>query len=116
LDYEIFERPWGFYKTTILNDFYQSKVLEIHPKCSISLQEHRQREEHWIVVNGEGNVQIGESILPVHGGSSLFIPKGCRHRMTNTSATENLIIIEVQRGQYFGEDDIIRFDDEYGRV
>lgn len=115
-DYEIYGCPWGFYKTTILNSFYQSKVIEVMPMQSLSLQKHLKREEHWIVVNGNGSVQIGESVLPVQGGSYLFIPKGCRHRIQNTSETENLIFIEVQRGEYFGEDDIIRYDDKYGRT
>ncbi len=115
-DYEIYGCPWGFYKTTILNSFYQSKVIEVKPMQCLSLQEHQKREEHWVVVNGQGRVQIGESVLSVEGGSYLFIPKGCRHRIQNTSDTESLIFIEVQRGQYFGEDDIIRYDDAYGRT
>lgn len=116
LNYEVYERPWGFYKTTILNSFYQSKVIDVDPMQSLSLQKHFKREEHWIVVNGMGVVQIGKSVFPVQGGSYLFIPRGCEHRIQNTSETENLIFIEVQRGQYFGEDDIIRYDDQYGRT
>lgn len=116
LNYEIYECPWGFYKTTILNSFYQSKVIDVKPLQSLSLQKHFKREEHWIVVNGQGTVQIGESTLSVQGGSYIFIPKGCQHRIHNTSRTESLIFIEVQLGQYFGEDDIVRYDDEYGRA
>ena len=116
LNYEVCERPWGFYKTTILNSFYQSKVIEVTPMQSLSLQKHFKREEHWVVVYGEGCAQIGKSVFPVQGGSYLFIPKGCEHRIQNTSKTENLIFIEVQRGHYFGEDDIVRYEDLYGRT
>ena len=116
VDYEIFQRPWGFYKTTILNDYFQSKIISVNPKQKLSLQAHKRREEHWIVVHGEGAVQIADSIISVSCGSSLFIPKGAKHRLENTSATESLIITEVQIGDYLGEDDIIRFEDDYGRV
>ena len=116
VDHEIFQRPWGFYKTTILNDTFRSKIISVKPLASLSLQEHKLREEHWIVVKGTGEVRIGDSIVSVTSGSTIFIPKGCKHRMRNLDEKENLIFIEVQLGQYFGEDDIIRFEDEYGRV
>ena len=115
VDYEIFQRPWGFYKTAIMNDYFQSKVINVKPKAQLSLQSHNRREEHWIVAHGYGTVQIGESEIEVTRGSSLFIPKGCKHRLTNKHETENLIVIEVQIGDYFGEDDIIRYEDIYGR-
>lgn len=115
VDYEIYQRPWGFYKTTILNDMFQSKVINVRPKGELSLQMHKKREEYWIIVNGKGKVVLDESIIEVKEGSTIFIPKGCKHRITNTSDEISLIFIEVQRGTYFGEDDIIRFDDIYGR-
>ena len=116
VDYEIYQRPWGFYKTTVMNDYFQSKVISVNPKSQLSLQSHKHREEHWIVAHGIGTVQLDESIVEVHCGSSIFIPKGCKHRLTNTDDKENLIITEVQIGDYFGEDDIIRYEDIYGRV
>lgn len=116
MNYEIYRRPWGFYKTTILNDRFQSKVISVKPGASLSLQEHKKREEHWVVVKGSGEVRIGDSTVDVHSGSVLFIPKGCKHRIRNTDEKETLIFIEVQLGLYFGEDDIIRFEDRYGRV
>lgn len=116
VDYEIFSRPWGFYKTTVFNEYFQSKVISVNPKCKLSLQSHNHREEHWIVVHGEGTVQIGDSFIKVRCGSSLFIPKGCKHRLCNDDEKENLIITEVQIGDYLGEDDIIRYEDEYGRI
>ena len=116
IDYEIFQRPWGFYKTTILNDLFQSKIISVLPNGSLSLQLHHRREEHWIIVSGNAEVQVGESTMEVQGGTHIFIPKGCKHRLTNLSNTDSLILIEVQCGDYFGEDDIERFDDIYGRV
>lgn len=116
IDHEIYQRPWGFYKTTVMNDYFQSKVISVNPKSQLSLQSHKHREEHWIVAHGTGTVQLDDSIIEVHCGSSIFIPKGCKHRLTNTDDYENLIITEVQIGDYFGEDDIIRYEDIYGRI
>lgn len=114
-EYEIFNRPWGFYKTTILNDYFQSKIINVSPKASLSLQTHKKREEHWIIAHGHGEVVLAESVFEVYSGAHVFIPKGCSHRITNISDTEPLVMIEVQQGEYFGEDDIIRHDDMYGR-
>ena len=116
VDHEIFQRPWGYYKTTVLNDYFQAKIISVKPGGQLSLQSHDHREEHWIVVHGNGTVQLDKSIHPVGCGSTIFIPLGCKHRLTNTDEKESLIITEVQIGDYFGEDDIIRYDDVYGRV
>lgn len=116
VDYEIYQRPWGFYKTTVMNDYFQSKVISVNPNSQLSLQSHNHREEHWIVAHGIGTVQLDQSVIEVKCGSSIFIPKGCKHRLTNTDDKESLIITEVQIGDYFGEDDIIRYEDIYGRV
>ena len=116
LDHEIYERPWGFYKTTVLNDNMRSKVISVKPASQLSLQMHEKREEHWIIVKGSGQARIGDSIVDVRPGTYLFIPKGTKHRLANTSRDETLIITEVQMGTYFGEDDIIRFEDDFGRV
>ena len=116
VDYEIYQRPWGFYKTTVLNDYFQSKIISVKPKSQLSLQAHNHREEHWIVAHGAGIVQLEQSKIEVRCGSSIFIPKGAKHRLTNTDYKESLIITEVQIGDYLGEDDIIRYEDIYGRV
>ena len=116
VDYEIYQRPWGFYKTTVMNDYFQSKVICVNPKSQLSLQSHNHREEHWIVAHGIGTVQVDQSVIDVKCGSSIFIPKGCKHRLTNTDVKESLIITEVQIGVYFGEDDIYRYEDIYGRT
>ena len=115
IDHEIYERPWGFYKTTVLNNNMRSKVISVKPASKLSLQMHEKREEHWIIVKGEGQARIGDSTIDVRPGTYLFIPKGTKHRLANTSADETLILVEVQMGTYFGEDDIIRFEDDYGR-
>lgn len=116
IDYEIYQRPWGFYKTTVMNDYFQSKIISVSPKSQLSLQSHNYREEHWIVAHGAGTVQLDQTVIDVKCGSSIFIPKGCKHRLTNIDAKESLIITEVQIGDYFGEDDITRYEDRYGRV
>jgi mannose-1-phosphate guanylyltransferase/mannose-6-phosphate isomerase len=116
LEHEIFNRPWGFYKTTFINDYSQSKIIKVNPKGVLSLQEHKRREEYWVVINGSGKVTVGESVKNVESGDFVYIPKGCKHRLENTSETEMLMIAEVQLGDYFGEDDIIRYEDIYGRI
>lgn len=115
-DYEIFGRPWGFYKTTVYNDFFQSKIISVKPGAMLSLQSHDHREEHWTVVHGNGIAQLDESEVPLFCGRSIFIPKGCKHRLSNTDDWETLIVVEVQIGDYLGENDIKRYADIYGRV
>jgi mannose-1-phosphate guanylyltransferase / mannose-6-phosphate isomerase len=116
LEHEIYNRPWGFYKTTFLNPYSQSKIIKLNSCEELSLQEHKRREEHWVVINGTGEVILGESIKPILAGSYIYIPKGCKHKLINTSETDSLMVAEVQLGDYFGEDDIIRYEDKYGRV
>ena len=116
LEHEIYPRLWGFYKTTVLNDFCQCKIITLKPKSSISLQKHLRREEHWIIVNGYGKAIVDTEEIEIKAGSHLHIPKNTIHRLINTSETEYLILTEVQLGDYFGEDDIIRIEDEYDRI
>ena len=116
VDHEIFNRPWGYYKTTFLNPYAQSKIMKINPQAKLSLQAHNHREEYWVVIVGQGEVTIGESVKKVEAGSFIFIPRGCKHRVINTTHETSLMIAEVQLGDYFGEDDIIRFEDIYGRT
>ncbi|MEC1305746.1 MULTISPECIES: CBS domain-containing protein [Lysinibacillus] len=114
--FEIFNRPWGFYKTVFLSEFVQAKIIQVFPKQQLSLQYHKKREEHWVIIKGQGMMTIGESTREVMEGGYIFIPKGCKHRIKNTSEKNPLIISEVQLGTYFGEDDIIRIEDDYNRV
>ena len=116
LEHEIYNRPWGFYKSTLLSPYAQSKIITVFPGGELSLQEHKKREEHWVIIKGKGKVILGESELDVYPGKYIYIPKGCKHQIINTSKDENLIFTEVQLGEYFGEDDIIRYSDKYGRV
>lgn len=115
LEHEIYNRPWGFYKSTILSSHAQAKIITVFPNSELSLQEHKQREEHWVVIKGKGKVVLGESILDVYPGKYIYIPKGCKHQIINNSS-ENILFSEVQLGDYFGEDDIIRYSDKYGRI
>ena len=115
LEQEIMNRPWGFYKSIVYTQHSQAKVITVFPKGELSLQEHKKREEHWVIIKGKGKVVLGESILDVYPGKYIYIPKGCKHQIINISENENLIFVEVQLGEYFGEDDIIRYKDKYNR-
>lgn len=115
LEHEIYNRPWGFYKSTILSSLAQAKIITVFPNSELSLQEHKRREEHWVIIKGRGQVVLGESVISVYPGKYIYIPKGCKHQIINDS-DENILFSEVQLGEYFGEDDIIRYSDKYGRV
>jgi mannose-6-phosphate isomerase len=108
------ERPWGTYTVLEENRNYKIKRIEVNPGQRLSLQRHHHRSEHWIVVSGTAKVTCGakESIININ--ESTFIPIGVNHRLENPGIIP-LIIIEVQSGEYLGEDDIIRFDDDYQR-
>jgi mannose-1-phosphate guanylyltransferase/mannose-6-phosphate isomerase len=107
-------RPWGFYESLDEGPRHQVKHLMVHPGASLSLQMHNHRAEHWVVVKGEARVTVGESVRILHENESTYIPVGTKHRLENPGR-EPLSIIEVQSGSYLGEDDIVRFDDVYGR-
>jgi mannose-6-phosphate isomerase len=108
-------RPWGYF--VVLSDARDHKVkrIVVDPGKRLSLQRHRRRSEHWHVVRGTGIVTRDAERIPVVEGGSLDIPKGALHRVHN-SGTSPLVIIEVQRGDYFGEDDIERIEDDFGRA
>jgi mannose-1-phosphate guanylyltransferase / mannose-6-phosphate isomerase len=108
-------RPWGKYQNIGLGERYQVKLITINPGASISLQLHHHRSEHWVVVSGTGKVTRGEESFSVYENQSTFIPVGVKHRLENPGHIP-LQIIEVQSGGYLGEDDIVRFDDRYGRT
>jgi len=108
-------RPWGTYTVLEEGPGFKIKRIEVKPGASLSLQMHQHRSEHWIVVNGTAHVVNGERELTVNVNESTFIPPRNKHRLSNPTSVE-LVIIEVQSGPYLGEDDITRFDDRYGRV
>jgi mannose-1-phosphate guanylyltransferase/mannose-6-phosphate isomerase len=107
-------RPWGSYESIDAAQGYQVKRLLVNPGCAISLQRHRQRAEHWVVVSGTARITRGEEMLTLTADQSTYIPVGMVHRIENPGP-EPLRIIEVQSGDYLGEDDIERLDDRYGR-
>ena len=107
-------RPWGSFETVEAGDGYQVKRLTIRPGARLSLQSHRRRSEHWVVVRGTARVTRGESALSLSENQSIYIPRGARHRLGNPGETP-LEVIEVQVGDYLGEDDIVRFDDDFSR-
>lgn len=108
-------RPWGTYTVLEEGPGFKIKRIEVRPGASLSLQMHEHRSEHWIVVSGTAHVRNGERELTIETNESTFIPPRNRHRLGNRG-TKPLVIIEVQSGPYLGEDDIVRFDDQYGRI
>lgn len=109
------ERPWGWYATVLMDTGYQVKQILVKPGQRLSYQAHAQRSERWIVVCGRATVVLNDCITTHELGSVICIDVGMKHRLVNHETTD-LVIIEVQLGTYLGEDDIIRFQDDYGRV
>jgi mannose-6-phosphate isomerase len=109
------ERPWGHF--TVLDDQPGHKVkrIVVAPGKRLSYQRHSQRSEHWFIVAGRGRVTLDGSSRDLVAGEAVDVPVGVAHRIENAGA-EDLVFIEVQHGSYFGEDDIVRLDDDYGRV
>jgi mannose-6-phosphate isomerase len=108
------ERPWGTYTVLEENRNYKIKRIVVNPGQRLSLQMHHHRSEHWIVVSGTAKVTCGEKESIINVNESTFIPIGFNHRLENPGVIP-LIIIEVQSGEYLGEDDIVRFEDDYRR-
>ncbi len=108
-------RPWGYFLSIEEGPRWQIKKIEVKPGSSLSLQMHQHRSEHWIVVKGIAKVEINSQEKLLNENESTYIPIGSKHRLSNAGESE-LVLIEVQTGVYLGEDDIIRFDDKYGRV
>jgi mannose-1-phosphate guanylyltransferase / mannose-6-phosphate isomerase len=108
-------RPWGWYDSVDMGQCFQVKRISVKPGAALSLQLHHHRAEHWIVVKGVAKVTNGEKIFLLEENQSTFIPIGSKHRLENPGA-DDLEMIEVQSGDYLGEDDIVRFEDSYGRT
>jgi len=108
-------RPWGYYETLDEGIGFQVKRLMVKPASRISLQRHRRRAEHWVVVSGRAKVTRGNEVMTLGANESTYIPIGEKHRLENVGA-DPLFVIEVQSGDYLGEDDIERFDDDYRRT
>lgn len=108
-------RPWGSYTTLEVHDRFQIKRITVRPGARLSLQMHHHRHEHWVVVTGTARIQNGEQTFLLKEDQATYIPCGTVHRLENPGVIP-LELIEVQIGSYLGEDDIVRFDDEYGRL
>jgi mannose-1-phosphate guanylyltransferase / mannose-6-phosphate isomerase len=107
-------RPWGWYESIALEPQFQVKRIEVKPGAVLSLQSHNHRAEHWIVIEGTAKVTINEEVKTLIENQSIFVPQGSLHRLENPDKSP-LVLIEVQTGSYFGEDDIVRYEDIYAR-
>jgi mannose-1-phosphate guanylyltransferase/mannose-6-phosphate isomerase len=107
-------RPWGWFETIAKGKTFHAKILHVQPGGVLSLQSHKHRSEHWVVVSGVATVVRNEDEITLNAKESIYIHVGDKHQLRNETA-ENLKIIEVQTGDYFGEDDIIRYSDVYKR-
>jgi len=108
------ERPWGRYEVLEERPGFKVKRLEVKPGQRLSLQRHSRRSEHWVVVEGTADVVCGERELQLEKGKHIYLPAETNHRLGNSSEIP-LVLIEVQLGDYLGEDDIVRLEDDYQR-
>ncbi len=109
------EKPWGNYRVLHKEQGFQVKRVELNPGCRLSLQKHARRSEKWTVISGSGVATLGAKENPVRKGSFIDIPINETHRLHNTGS-DPLVIIEIQLGDYLGEDDIVRLQDDFGRT
>jgi mannose-6-phosphate isomerase len=112
---EFDRRPWGTYEVLDEGELFKVKRIEVLPGKRLSYQKHSKRAEHWFVVSGQAKVTLDDHEIIVTAGNAIDIPIGAAHRVENDGA-EVLVFIEVQRGTYLGEDDIVRLHDDFGRV
>jgi mannose-6-phosphate isomerase-like protein (cupin superfamily) len=112
---DIVERPWGHFQIIDEGRGFKVKRIVVKPKCRLSLQAHMMREERWCGVSGKGKVTIGNGVFELVKGSMSTIPAGRKHRAENIGE-DNLIFIEVQLGDVLSEEDIVRYEDDYGRT
>jgi mannose-6-phosphate isomerase len=109
-------RPWGSYTVLDEGAGFKVKRIEVLPEKRLSYQKHKHRAEHWLVVQGTAKVTLNDEFIELGIGDDIDIAIGDKHRVENPDASETLIFIEIQRGDYLGEDDIIRFEDDFGRT
>jgi mannose-6-phosphate isomerase len=108
------ERPWGFYEILLETEYAKVKQITVNPGQKLSYQYHSKRKEFWTIIKGTATIILDDEKILVAQGESINIPLGAKHRIMNETDS-TVIFIEVQTGSYFGEDDIVRIDDEYGR-
>jgi mannose-1-phosphate guanylyltransferase/mannose-6-phosphate isomerase len=111
---EIIHKPWGWYENLQENNGYKVKRLYIKPNQKISLQYHNQRSEHWIIVSGDGELELNDEVKNVKLGDYIFVPVLSKHRIMGGS--DGIMIVEVQLGNVCDEEDIVRIQDDYGRI
>ncbi len=113
---EFDERPWGNY--TVLDEGANFKVkrIEVLPEKRLSYQKHAHRAEHWFIIQGTARITLNDKIHDLQAGANIDIAIGDKQRVENPHASETLVFVEIQRGDYLGEDDIIRFEDDFGRI
>jgi mannose-6-phosphate isomerase-like protein (cupin superfamily) len=109
-------RPWGSYEIMTSGPGFQTKRLTVTAEKRLSLQWHRHRDETWVVARGTARVTVGEEQHTLGRGESIFVDRNVHHRIENISSVEPLEIIEIQTGDYLGEDDIVRVEDDFGRA
>ena len=112
---EIQERPWGKYIVITDESNYKLKRIEVDPGGRLSYQYHNKRSEAWTIVEGKGTITLDVKVKEYNQGETLLIPQGVKHRIENKN-DHKVVFIEVQTGEYFGEDDIIRIEDDYNRI
>ncbi len=116
ITHPLVEAPWGTWQVIDEHKLYKVKKVTIKTGQRLSYQAHQHREENWFIVQGEAEVILDDKYHQLKAADYIHIPPKAKHRIRNCSNTENLIFIEIQRGSYFGEDDIERFADDYGRL
>lgn len=109
------QRPWGFYEVLADEPDHKIKRITVNPGGRLSLQRHQKRQEHWYTLKGSAIATLNDTTVKLSPGSSVDVPVRTIHRIEN-NGEEPFVFIEIQRGDYFGEDDIERFEDDYGRV
>ena len=115
MELEYDERPWGNYQVLDEGPGFKVKRITVHPGKRLSLQKHARREEHWVVVAGHGVATLDDERVEIGPRDAVDVRTGAVHRIENTGA-EPFVMIEVQHGEYLGEDDIVRFEDDFGRT
>ncbi len=109
-------RPWGTWEVLESQNKFCVKKIVVNPQAILSLQMHNFRAEHWIIVSGEAMIVLGDDTLYRKENESVYIPVKTKHRIKNTSTSKPLVFVEIQTGENLDEDDIIRFEDNYGRI
>lgn len=110
------KRPWGHYEVLEDKSNFKLKRIEVLPKCRLSYQKHKYRAEHWFIVEGQACVVLEGQEIHLKAGQAIDIPLQAAHRIQNPHESQKLVFIEIQTGTYFGEDDIERLSDDFGRI